>query len=83
MCIANKECDVFYIQKRPGKNGKLFKLIKFKTMTDEQDSEGNLLSDVLHLTKIGKILRRTSLDEIPQFLNVITGSMILLVQDHF
>lgn len=68
----------FFIQTRPGKNGQLFKIIKFKTMNDKKDSAGNLLSDEHRLTKIGKFVRKTSLDEIPQLLNVIIGDMSLI-----
>ncbi len=64
--------------KRPGKNGKLFKIIKFKTMNDKKDEQGNLLSDEERLTKIGTFVRKTSLDEIPQLLNVIKGDMSLI-----
>lgn len=68
----------FFFQLRPGKNGQLFKIIKFKTMNDKKDNEGNLLSDVERLTKIGAFVRKTSLDEIPQLLNVIKGDMSLI-----
>ncbi len=68
----------FFFQKRPGKNEKIFKVIKFKTMNDKKDKEGNLLSDDKRLTKIGKFVRKTSLDEIPQLLNVIKGDMSLI-----
>jgi lipopolysaccharide/colanic/teichoic acid biosynthesis glycosyltransferase len=68
----------FFVQPRPGKNGKIFKLIKFKTMNDKKDKEGNLLPDEKRLTKIGKFVRKTSLDEIPQLLNVIKGDMSLI-----
>ncbi len=68
----------FFFQLRPGKNEKAFKIIKFKTMNDKKDSDGNLLSDDLRLTKIGKFIRKTSLDEIPQLLNVIKGEMSLI-----
>lgn len=68
----------FFFQLRPGKNGQLFKIIKFKTMNDKKDKEGNLLSDGDRLTKIGAFVRRTSLDEIPQLLNVIKGDMSLI-----
>jgi lipopolysaccharide/colanic/teichoic acid biosynthesis glycosyltransferase len=68
----------FFIQSRPGKNGKLFKIIKFKTMNDKKDSDGNLLSDVQRLTKVGLFVRKTSLDEIPQLINVLKGEMSLV-----
>ena len=68
----------FFFQIRPGKYGRLFKIIKFKTMNDKKDSEGNLLSDEYRLTKIGAFVRKTSLDEIPQLLNVIKGDMSLI-----
>lgn len=68
----------FFIQERAGKNGRVFKLIKFKTMTDEKDDSGNLRPDSYRLTKMGKLLRDTSIDEIPQLLNVIKGEMSLI-----
>jgi undecaprenyl phosphate N,N'-diacetylbacillosamine 1-phosphate transferase len=68
----------FFFQLRPGKNGKIFKIIKFKTMSDKKDMNGNLLSDEKRLTEIGKFIRKTSLDEIPQLLNVIKGDMSLI-----
>ncbi len=68
----------FFFQRRPGKNGKIFTIIKFKTMNDKKDSEGNLLSDAKRLTTIGLFVRRTSLDEIPQLLNVIKGDMSIV-----
>ena len=68
----------FFFQLRPGKDGKIFKIIKFKTMTDKKDENGNLLPDADRLTKIGSFLRKTSLDEIPQLLNVIKGDMALV-----
>lgn len=68
----------FLFQKRPGKNEKIFRVIKFKTMTDEKDKDGNLLSDAKRLTKIGKFVRSTSLDEIPQLINVLKGDMSLI-----
>ena len=68
----------FFFQKRPGKNGKIFKIIKFKTMNDKRNSTGELLSDELRLTKIGAFVRKTSLDEIPQLINVLKGEMSLI-----
>lgn len=68
----------FFFQLRPGLNGKIFKIVKFKTMNDKKDAAGNLLSDEQRLTKIGKFVRKTSLDEIPQLLNVIKGEMSLV-----
>ena len=68
----------FFFQLRPGKNSKIFSIIKFKTMTDKKDLDGNLLSDSERLTKMGTFVRRTSLDEIPQLLNVIKGDMSLI-----
>ena len=68
----------FFIQLRPGKNEKLFKIIKFKTMNDKKDSDGNLLPDVYRLSKIGQLVRKTSLDELPQLINVIKGEMSLI-----
>lgn len=74
LCIANSG-KPFFFQLRPGKNEKLFSIIKFKTMNDKKDAEGNLLSDEHRLTKIGSFVRKTSLDEIPQLLNVLKGDM--------
>jgi lipopolysaccharide/colanic/teichoic acid biosynthesis glycosyltransferase len=68
----------FFIQKRPGKNEKIFSIIKFKTMNDKKDNEGNLLSDEQRLTKIGSFVRKTSIDEIPQLINVLKGEMSLI-----
>lgn len=68
----------FFIQKRPGKSERIFKVIKFKTMTDTRDADGNLLPDEKRLTKIGRFIRKTSLDEIPQLLNVLKGDMSLI-----
>lgn len=68
----------FFTQGRPGKGAKIFKMIKFKTMTDERDAEGNLLPDVARLTKIGKIVRSFSIDELPQLINVLKGDMALI-----
>ena len=72
------EGNPFFFQIRPGKNGRLFKIIKFKTMNDKQDSNGNLLNDSERLTKTGTFVRKTSLDEIPQLLNVLLGEMSLI-----
>ena len=68
----------FFFQKRPGQHEKIFKIIKFKTMNDKKDADGNLLSDEERLTSVGKIVRKTSLDEIPQLLNVLKGDMSLI-----
>jgi len=78
LSIANKGAGAFFFQERPGKNEKLFKVIKFKTMNDQRDDSGNLLPDALRLTNVGKFVRSTSLDEIPQLLNVIKGDMSLI-----
>lgn len=75
--IANKG-DAFFFQSRPGKNGKIFKIVKFKTMNDLKDEKGQLLPDADRLTKIGIIVRKTSLDEIPQLINVLKGDMSLI-----
>lgn len=77
LSITN-EGKPFFLQNRPGKNGKIFKIIKFKTMTDKTDIEGKLLSDEFRLTKMGKFVRKTSLDELPQLINVIKGDMSLV-----
>jgi len=76
--FANKGAGVFFTQDRPGKDAKIFKVIKFKTMTDERDSEGKLLPDDVRLTKIGKLIRSLSLDELPQLINVFRGEMSLI-----
>ena len=76
--FANKDAGVFFTQERPGKNKRIFKLLKFKTMTDARDMTGNLLPDAARLTKIGKFVRSTSLDELPQLINVIKGDMSLI-----
>lgn len=73
----------FFFQLRPGKDGKIFKIIKFKTMNDKKDANGNLLPDRDRLTKVGSFVRKTSLDEIPQLLNVLKGDMSLMVLDHY
>ena len=78
LCIVNKKNGVFFLQDRPGKNAKIFKIIKFKTMRDMYDESGYLLPDNLRLTKIGKILRSTSIDELPQLINVLKGDMSLI-----
>jgi lipopolysaccharide/colanic/teichoic acid biosynthesis glycosyltransferase len=78
LLFANKGTGVFFLQERPGKDNKLFKIIKFKTMTDEKDSEGNLLPDDKRLTDIGRFLRSTSFDELPQLVNVLKGDMSLV-----
>lgn len=76
--FANKGAGAFFFQERPGLNGKIFKICKFKTMTDERDSDGNLLPDEQRLTPIGKFVRSTSIDELPQFWNVLVGDMALI-----
>ena len=76
--FTNKGAGAFFFQKRPGKNGKIFKVIKFKTMTDERDADGNLLPDEVRLTKVGKFVRSTSIDELPQLINVLKGDMALI-----
>lgn len=76
--FANKGAGAFFTQDRPGKEGKIFKVIKFKTMTDERDAEGNLLPDEKRLTKVGKFVRSASIDELPQLINVLKGDMALV-----
>lgn len=76
--FANKGAGAFFTQERPGKNSKIFKVIKFKTMTDERDENGNLLPDAQRLTKVGKFVRSTSIDELPQLINVLKGDMSLI-----
>lgn len=76
--FVNKGAGAFFTQERPGKNGKIFKVIKFKTMTDERDVEGKLLPDAERLTKVGRFVRSTSADELPQLLNVLKGDMSLI-----
>lgn len=75
LTFANKGAGAFFFQERPGKGEKIFKIYKFKSMTDERDSEGNLLPDIKRLTKIGKFIRKASLDELPQIWNVFKGDM--------
>lgn len=76
--VANKGAGAFFFQERPGRYGKLFKVIKFKTMTDERDEQGQLLPDAERLTRIGKIVRSLSIDELPQLVNVLKGDMALI-----
>lgn len=76
--FANKGAGVFFTQERPGKGGKIFKVIKFKTMTDERDADGNLLPDADRLTNVGRFVRSTSIDELPQLINVLKGDMALI-----
>lgn len=76
--FANKGAGAFFFQERPGKDAKIFKVIKFKTMTDECDAEGKLLPDAQRLTKVGKFIRSTSIDELPQLINVLKGDMALI-----
>ena len=76
--FANKGAGAFFLQERPGKDEKIFNVIKFKSMTDERDAEGNLLPDKDRITAIGKFIRKTSLDELPQLINVLKGDMALI-----
>jgi lipopolysaccharide/colanic/teichoic acid biosynthesis glycosyltransferase len=76
--FANKGAGALFFQERPGKDGKIFKIIKFKTMTDEKDSQGKLLPDAERLTKVGKFVRSTSIDELPQLINVLKGDMSII-----
>ena len=76
--LANKGAGAFFYQDRPGKNGKIFKIVKFKTMTDERDGNGKLLPDEKRLTKVGRMVRSLSIDELPQLLNVLKGDMALI-----
>jgi lipopolysaccharide/colanic/teichoic acid biosynthesis glycosyltransferase len=78
LSIANKGAGAFFLQERPGKDEKIFKVIKFKTMNDRRDENGNLLPDNERLTKIGRVVRSLSLDEIPQLINVLKGDMALI-----
>lgn len=76
--FMNKGAGAFFFQERPGKNARIFKVIKFKTMTDERDAQGNLLPDAQRLTKVGRFVRSTSIDELPQLINVLKGDMALI-----
>lgn len=76
--FANKGAGAFFLQERPGKDGKIFRIVKFKTMTDERDANGNLLPDAQRLTKVGRLVRSTSIDELPQLWNVFKGDMSLI-----
>ena len=76
--FANKGAGAFFFQERPGKNGKIFKVVKYKTMTDDQDENGELLPDADRLTKVGRFVRSTSIDELPQLFNVLKGDMALI-----
>lgn len=78
LTVANKGAGALFTQDRPGKNGKIFKVVKFKTMTDECDSDGNLLPDEQRLTKVGRFIRSASIDELPQLFNVLVGDMSLI-----
>ena len=78
LTIANKGAGAFFFQERPGKDGKIFKVVKFKTMTDERDENGKLLPDEKRLTKVGKFVRSTSLDELPQLWNILKGEMSII-----
>ena len=76
--FANKGAGAFFLQERPGKNGKIFKIIKYKTMTDERDADGKLLPDADRLTRVGRFVRSTSIDELPQLFNILKGDMALI-----
>lgn len=76
--FANKGAGVFFTQERPGRNGQIFKVIKFKSMTDERDADGRLLPDACRLTQAGRFVRATSIDELPQLINVLKGDMALI-----
>ena len=76
--FANEKNGIFFVQERPGLKGRIFKMIKFKTMTDERDKEGNLLPDEKRLTRMGRFVRSISLDELPQLFNVLKGDMSLI-----
>lgn len=76
--FANKDAGAFFFQERPGKGGRIFRVVKFKTMTDERDEHGNLLPDAERLTRVGRLVRSTSIDELPQLWNVLKGDMSLI-----
>ena len=76
--VANKGAGAFFLQDRPGKDGRIFRIIKYKTMTDERDADGHLLPDEQRLTRVGRFVRSTSIDELPQLLNVLKGDMALI-----
>ena len=76
--FANRGAGVFFLQERPGKDGRIFKIVKFKTMTDERDEMGNLLPDSQRLTRVGRFVRSTSIDELPQLFNVLNGDMAII-----
>ena len=76
--FANKGAGAFFFQERPGKDGKIFKIIKYKTMTDERDANGKLLPDAQRLTRVGRFVRSTSIDELPQLFNVLKGDMAII-----
>lgn len=76
--FANKGAGAFFLQNRPGKDGKMFRVIKFKTMTDERDENGNLLPDAQRITKVGRFVRSASIDELPQLINILKGDMALI-----
>ena len=78
LTIANKGAGAIFFQERPGKDERIFKVIKFKSMTDERDTKGNLLPDAQRLTKVGAFVRKTSIDELPQLINVLKGDMSLI-----
>lgn len=78
LTIANKGAGAFFLQERPGKDAKIFKVIKFKSMTDEKDADGNLLPNDQRITKVGRFIRKYSIDELPQLLNVLKGDMALV-----